>query len=101
MSFGERYDYEQYPKDRIEPNLANETNKAYSYEATKIELLAGTLANDSNTTTDPGTNNSISVAKLLKKATLSARPPLIEMPKMRTRNQAHVTTTMLLIIMQR
>ena len=38
----------------------NEANKAYSYEATKIELFAGTLANDRKTTTDPGTNNSIS-----------------------------------------
>ena len=53
---------------------ANETNKAYSYEATKIELLAGTLANDSNTTTDPGTNNSISVAKLLKDVDMTYNP---------------------------
>ena len=52
----------------------NEANKAYSYEATKIELFAGTLANDRKTTTDPGTNNSISVAKLLKDVEMSYRP---------------------------
>lgn len=52
----------------------NEANKAYSYEATKIELLAGTLANDSKSTTDPGTNNSISVANLLKDVEMSYRP---------------------------
>jgi len=42
----------------------NRPKKAYSYEATKIELLAGTLVGvqDSN----PSTNNSITVANLLK-----------------------------------
>lgn len=42
---------------------ANRANTPHSYEATKIELLAGTLvgANGSN----PNTNNSISAAKLL------------------------------------
>lgn len=42
----------------------NEPNRAYSYEATKIELLAGTLVDGK--TTDPSTNNSISAAKLLE-----------------------------------
>ena len=42
----------------------NEPNRAYSYEATKIELLAGTLVDGK--TTDPSTNNSISTANLLK-----------------------------------
>ena len=37
--------------------------KAYSYEATKIELLAGTLAKPEGD--DPNTNNSITAAKLL------------------------------------
>ncbi len=43
---------------------ANRANTPHSYEATKIELLAGTLvgANGSN----PNTNNSISAANLLK-----------------------------------
>lgn len=49
----------------------NEDNKAYSYEATKIELLAGTLANDRNSTTDPGTNSSLSAAKLLNGVMMS------------------------------
>ena len=42
----------------------NRPKKAYTYEATKIELLAGTLVGiqDSN----PSTNNSITVANLLK-----------------------------------
>lgn len=64
----------------------NETTKAYSYEATKIELLAGTLADTKRTdpstnnstnelfagtlvggnSSNPSTNNSISGAKLLK-----------------------------------
>lgn len=42
----------------------NEPSRAYSYEATKIELLAGTLVDDK--ATDPNTNNSISAAKLLE-----------------------------------
>ena len=70
----------------------NETNKAYSYEATKIELLAGTLANDRKTTTDPGTNNSISVAKLLKDVEMSYRPGvkvLEESAKQRARLREH------------
>lgn len=70
----------------------NETNKAYSYEATKIELLAGTLANDRKSTTDPGTNNSISVAKLLKDVEMSYRPGvkvLEESAKQRAKLREH------------
>ena len=43
----------------------NLARKAYSYEATKIELLAGTLGKP-NKGDAPNTNNSITVAKLLK-----------------------------------
>ena len=70
----------------------NEANKAYSYEATKIELFAGTLANDRKTTTDPGTNDSISVAKLLKDVEMSYRPGvkvLEESAKQRARLREH------------
>lgn len=70
----------------------NEANKAYSYEATKIELFAGTLANDRKSTTDPGTNNSISVAKLLKDVEMSYRPGvkvLEESAKQRARLREH------------
>ena len=70
----------------------NEANKAYSYEATKIELFAGTLANDRKTTTDPGTNNSISVANLLKDVEMSYRPGvkvLEESAKQRARLREH------------
>ncbi len=70
----------------------NEANKAYSYEATKIELFAGTLANDRKTTTDPGTNNSISVVKLLKDVEMSYRPGvkvLEESAKQRARLREH------------
>lgn len=70
----------------------NEANKAYSYEATKIELLAGTLANDRKPITDPGTNNSISVAKLLKDVEMSYRPGvkvLEESAKQRARLREH------------
>ena len=42
----------------------NEPSRAYSYEATKIELLAGTLVDGK--TTDPSTNNSITAANLLQ-----------------------------------
>ncbi|MDD6007606.1 MAG: LPD5 domain-containing protein, partial [Bacteroidales bacterium] len=45
---------------------ANRTQKAYSYEATKIELLAGTLVGGK--TSNPSTNNSIMVANLLQNA---------------------------------
>ena len=48
-------------------------NKAYSYEATKIELLAGTLVGENNSS-NPGTNNSISVAKLLKDVDMTYNP---------------------------
>ena len=48
-------------------------NKAYSYEATKIELLAGTLVGEKNSS-NPGTNNSISVAKLLKDVDMTYNP---------------------------
>ncbi len=41
----------------------NQPNVPHSYEATKIELLAGTLVDAEST--DPNTNNSISVANLL------------------------------------
>ena len=41
-------------------------NKAYSYEATKIELLAGTLVGR-DISSNPGTNNSISVAKFTER----------------------------------
>ena len=43
---------------------SNRPQKAYSYEATKIELLAGTLVGGK--TSNPSTNNSISTAKLLE-----------------------------------
>lgn len=43
---------------------SNRPQKAYSYEATKIELLAGTLVGGK--TSNPSTNNSISAANLLK-----------------------------------
>lgn len=43
---------------------ANRPKKAYSYEATKIELLAGTLVGGKPS--NPSTNNSIIVAKLLE-----------------------------------
>jgi hypothetical protein len=39
----------------------NTENKAHSYEVTKIELLAGNMANTDNST-DPNTNNSISLS---------------------------------------
>ena len=42
----------------------NRPQKAYSYEATKIELLAGTLVGGK--TSNPNTNNSITGAKLLE-----------------------------------
>lgn len=45
---------------------ANETNRAHSYEATKIELLAGTLVDTSKRSTDPNTSNSIKATNLLK-----------------------------------
>ena len=44
----------------------NLANKAYSYEATKIELLAGTLGKPENVDDAPNTSNSLSAAKLLK-----------------------------------
>ena len=43
---------------------SNRPRKAYSYEATKIELLAGTLVGGKPS--NPNTNNSISAAKLLE-----------------------------------
>ena len=43
---------------------SNRPQKAYSYEATKIELLAGTLVGGQ--ASNPSTNNSISAANLLK-----------------------------------
>ena len=66
-------------------------NKAYSYEATKIELLAGTLVGR-NISSNPGTNNSISVAKLLKDVEMSYRPGvkvLEESAKQRARLREH------------
>ena len=48
-------------------------NKAYSYEATKIELLAGTLVGENNSS-NPGTNNSISIANLLKDIEMTYNP---------------------------
>ncbi len=45
-------------------------NKAYSYEATKIELLAGTLVGG-NKSSNPGTNSSLSAAKLLNGVMMS------------------------------
>lgn len=44
---------------------SKEPKVPHSYEATKIELLAGTLG-DSDNSPSPSTNNSISVAKLLQ-----------------------------------
>lgn len=55
-------------------------------------MFAGTLANDRKTTTDPGTNNSISVAKLLKDVEMSYRPGvkvLEESAKQRARLREH------------
>ena len=43
---------------------ANRPQKAYSYEATKIELLAGTLVGGKSS--NPSTNNSITAANLLQ-----------------------------------
>ena len=66
-------------------------NKAYSYEATKIELLAGTLVGR-DISSNPGTNNSISVAKLLKDVEMSYRPGvkvLEESAKQRARLREH------------
>ena len=51
----------------------NETTKAYSYEATKIELLTGTLV-DSNNTTYPSASNSITGANLLNNVEKSHKP---------------------------
>ena len=42
----------------------NETSRIYNYEATEIELLAGTLVD--GYATDPSTSNSIMVANLLQ-----------------------------------
>lgn len=42
----------------------NEAKKAYSYEATKIELLAGTLVGGKSS--NPSTSNSITAANLLQ-----------------------------------
>ena len=52
-------------KVTLKENTQNEkpAKKAYSYEATKIELLAGTLVKPEGD--DPNTNNSITAAKLL------------------------------------
>ena len=47
-----------------EDKTSMEANVPHSYEATKIELMAGTLGNSDNSLS-PNTNNSISVAKLL------------------------------------
>lgn len=66
-------------------------NKAYSYEATKIELLAGTLVGR-DISSNPGTNNSISVAKLLKDVEMSYRSGvkvLEESAKQRARLREH------------
>lgn len=66
-------------------------NKAYSYEATKIELLAGTLVGR-DISSNPGTNNSISVAKLLKDVEMSYRPGvkvLEEIAKQRAKLREH------------
>lgn len=66
-------------------------NKAYSYEATKIELLAGTLVGR-DISSNPGTNNSISVAKLLKDVEMSYRPGvkvLEESAKQRAKLREH------------
>ena len=51
----------------------NRSNSPHSYEATKIELLAGTLADGENATY-PRTNSSITVAKLLKGVEKSYEP---------------------------
>ena len=70
-------------------------NKAYSYEATKIELLAGTLVGR-DISSNPGTNNSISVAKLLKDVEMSYRPGvkvLEESAKQRARLREHRVLT--------
>ena len=59
-------------------------------------MFAGTLANDRKTTTDPGTNNSISVAKLLKDVEMSYRPGvkvLEESAKQRARLREHRVLT--------
>lgn len=50
---------------------SNRPQKAYSYEATKIELLAGTLVGGK--TSNPSTNNSISAAKLLENVESSTK----------------------------
>lgn len=47
-----------------EDGTNNEPKKAYSYEATKIELLAGTLVGGKSS--NPSTNNSITAANLLQ-----------------------------------
>ena len=70
-------------------------NKAYSYEATKIELLAGTLVGR-DISSNPGTNNSISVAKLLKDVEMSYRPGvkvLEESAKQRAKLREHRVLT--------
>lgn len=51
----------------------NEPKTPHSYEATKTELLAGTLA-DGETATYPRTNSSVSVANLLKGVEKSYEP---------------------------
>lgn len=48
-----------------ENNTSKEPKSPHSYEATKIELLAGTLGNSENSLS-PSTNNSITAANLLK-----------------------------------
>ena len=53
-----------YPKQSLERSQNKKlAKKAYSYEATKIELLAGTLVKPEGD--DPNTNNSITAANLL------------------------------------
>lgn len=74
-----------------EYNDAVRDNKAYSYEATKIELLAGTLVGR-DISSNPGTNNSISVAKLLKDVEMSYKPGvkvLEESAKQRAKLREH------------
>ena len=53
-------------KVTLKENVKSERSakKAYSYEATKIELLAGTLVKPEGD--DPNTNNSVTAANLLK-----------------------------------
>lgn len=56
-----------------EDSTSAEPKTPHSYEATKIELLAGTLGN-SATSLSPNTNNSISATKLLKDVEMSYNP---------------------------